>query len=514
MKEKPTPEQIREEMENILNDRLFRSAGRASTFLQYIVNEKLAGKETRLKEYTIGIDVFQKGDDFLPQTDPTVRIEAGRLRKKLELYYLKNKERGVEISIPKGGYVPLFKFRPSHLPGISIKAHPPAISIKPFESRSDKEPTLISELLYQELKKALGSTEDFPLLSDTDAKSQFQITGKIYKRRGNFILFCDLIRSDSGAIVWTESFPLKSPGRYPIRIAETVAAQVAAIVAGRGGVLYDLLGEEMQNSEEIPDDILSVRILFVLHKKLMEPGIAGRLRIALERMINKHENRGDLRAFLSQTYWDFCMDVDWNAMVKHDESFTYYREKALKLAEEALKLDPEGEDTLVCGIRSAFHEEDAEALNSLTERLFRSSDVSALSMATGALLYSLSGNWETGKAVLDNTLPLFPSYPGWFHHLTCQYHLRQMDYEVVADKAERFTQGDVLWYYIYTSSALGLLGDITEGRVYLDELLRQCPALKTGLRNFLSNYVKETELIELILSGLSALDIKNAVFTE
>ncbi|MBI9106552.1 MAG: hypothetical protein JEZ04_07370 [Spirochaetales bacterium] len=505
---KPSPSLIREELDRILGDRHFQGANRASAFLKYIVEETLSGRDNRLKEYTIGIEVFQKGNDFLPQADPSVRIDAGRLRKKLDQYYLTKKEEGVEISIPKGGYVPRFRFHASRLPGGEIKLKPPTLSVKPFESQSTKEPALITELLYQEMKKAVGKSDDFALLGDSDINSDFQITGKLYKRRSSFILYCDLLRSDSGTIVWTESFPLKNPGRFPLRMAEAVAAQVAAVVAGRGGVLYDLLGEQMQNTEEIPEDILGIRILFVLHKKLMEPGIAGRLRIALERLINKHENRGDLRAFLSQMYWDFCMDVDWNATVNHDDSFAFYREKALKLAAKAKELDPEGEDTLVSGIRSAFHEEDIETLRALTERLFRSNDVSALSMATGALLYSLSGGWETGITILENTLPLIPSYPGWFHHLTCQYHLRQMDYEIVISKAGRFTEGDVLWYYIYTAAALGLLGNIIEGKAYWEELLRQCPAFKKGVRNFLSNYVKETQLLELILSGLTAVKQK------
>jgi|GEM_PF-4086065 len=502
MKDTPSQTQIRKEIDSILSNRLFKSARRASTFLKYIVDETLAGHDNQLKEYTIGIEVFQKGKDFLPQADPTVRIEAGRLRKKLEQYYLAKKDEGVEISIPKGGYIPLFRFKASRLPGNDIISRQPAISVKPFESLTSKEPSLITELIFQELKKAIGSSDDFSLLGNTETKPDFQLTGKIYKRRGSFILYCDLIRYDTGAIVWTESFSLKSPGRFPIRMAEAVAGEISTIITGRGGVLYDLLGEEMQNSEEIPDDIFGIRILFALHKKLMEPGIAGRLRTALERMINQNENRGDLRAFLSQTYWDFCMDLDWNAMLNHDDSFIFYREKALKLAKTALELDPEGEDTLVCGIRSAFHEDDADALGSLTERLFRSSEVSALSMATGAVLYSLAGGWDSGKPILENTLSLMPSYPGWFHHVTCQYHLRQMDYEIVIDKAERFNQGDVLWYYIYTAAALGLLGNIPEGRVYYEELLRQCPAIKYGLRNFLSNYVKETELADLIISGL------------
>ncbi len=514
MYKKPTAEQIRKELYTILEDKGFSGSRRASDFLKYIVEETLAGRENQLKEYTIGVEVYKKGSDFLPQTDPVVRIEAGRLRKKLEQYYLLHKDEGIEITIPKGGYIPRFRRRDSRLPGqqaASNSNHRPSISINPFEAVSNNNPSLISELVYQEFKKAFGKSEDFSLLVDHDSSVDFQLSGKLYKRRHSLILYCDLIETASGSLIWTDNYTLKSPGRFPVRIAEAVAAQVSATITGRGGILYDLIAEHMQGTEELPEDIFRMRVLFVLHKKLMEPGTANRLKVSLERMISKDEERGDLKAFLSQVYWDFCMDVDWNAMINHDDSFDFYRNKAINLAKQAQELDPEGEDTLVCGIRSAFHENDSEKLKALTERLFRSNDVSALSMATGALLYSLSGGWESGMTILDTTLPLLPSYPGWFHHLTCQYHLRQMDYEIVIEKAGRFSQGDVLWHYLYTAAALSLLGNTAEGLIYWSELIKQCPAIKTGIHNFLGNYVKEEKLIELIISGLKPLGLEQDI---
>ena len=508
MDKPPLPEEIRQELEKILDAPLFRGAKRASAFLRYIVEETLAGREHQLKEYTVGLEVFEKGKDFQPHTDPSVRIEAGRLRKRLEHYYQDSAVDGIEILIPKGCYIPQFRRRRQSLHGEPERPlSSPSISINSFESLSSKEPALIAELLFQEMKKAVGNSSDFTLIASGDSAADFQMSGKIYRRRGSFIFYCDLLRTDSGEIVWTEGFPLKSPGRFPLRMAETLAAEVSAVVTGRGGILYDLLGKKIQEDGEIPDSITGIRILFALHKKLMEPGIAGRLRTALERMIITSESRGDLRAFLSQTYWDFCMDLDWNAMVNHDESFVYYRDKALRLSKEAQELDPGGEDSLICGIRCAFHEEDRETLQALTERLFRSNEVSALTMATGALLYSLGGGWETGMTVLENTLPLIPSPPGWFHHLTCQYHLRQMDYEIVLEKAGCFSQADVLWQYVYSATACGLLGHIIEGRGYWEELIRQCPAICEGIHLFLNNYVKEPELVELILSGLEAVGL-------
>jgi len=506
MQQKISSQAIQEELQAVLGDPLFLGAGRASKFLQFIVEETLAGRDHRLKEYTIGVEVFQKGEDFLPQADPAVRIEAGRLRKRLEQYYLSQREGFIEITIPKGGYIPHFKTRtPPTSSGNGQhqgEKKPPSLAIHPFDSATPKETSLFADLLTQELKKSIGNSGDFLLLGEKEGKADYLLTGKIFRRRGSLLLYCDLICQEDGSILWTESFPLKSPGGFPIRMAEALAEQVAALVTGRGGVLYDLIGEEMQNTDEVPGNILGIRILYILHKKRMEPGMAGRIRIAIERLLAQQEDRGDLCALLSQVYWDFCMDIDWNALVNRDESFNFCRDKALKWRDEAMRLDPDGEDTLVCGLRSSFHTGDFEGLQIAAEKLFRSGRASPFSMATGALLYGISGGWETGKAILDDCMPLITHHPGWFHHLHCQYFLRQMDYEEVMEKARLFGQGDILWYYIYSSAALGLLGRKEEGDVFLKEFFRQCPGAKRGVKNFLSSYVGVPELLDLVISGL------------
>ena len=82
---------------------------RKRRFLKFIVQETLAGHADRIKAYTIAVDVFGRDPSFDPASDPMVRIEAGRLRRCLEHYYLtEGSADAVQITIPKGGYVPQF----------------------------------------------------------------------------------------------------------------------------------------------------------------------------------------------------------------------------------------------------------------------------------------------------------------------------------------------------------------------------------------------------------------------
>ena len=68
---------------------------------------QLSGEENDLKGYNIGLDVFEKGSGFDPDSDTIVRVQMVRLRRMLEHYYLTTgKNDLVCIDIPKGRYVP------------------------------------------------------------------------------------------------------------------------------------------------------------------------------------------------------------------------------------------------------------------------------------------------------------------------------------------------------------------------------------------------------------------------
>lgn len=96
-------------LERVLSSPGFVEAGRLGPFLRYLVEQTLAGDTSGLKESVLGVEVFQRPADYDPRIDPIVRVEARRLRGRLEEYY---KGPGaadpVRIELPKGAYVPVF----------------------------------------------------------------------------------------------------------------------------------------------------------------------------------------------------------------------------------------------------------------------------------------------------------------------------------------------------------------------------------------------------------------------
>jgi adenylate cyclase len=101
----PSAAEVRAELERILASRCFEQAGRSSSFLRFVVEQTLAGQGERLKGYTIAVEVFGRPPDFDAQTDPLVRVEAGRLRRRMIEYYAdEGRDDPVRLELPRGRY--------------------------------------------------------------------------------------------------------------------------------------------------------------------------------------------------------------------------------------------------------------------------------------------------------------------------------------------------------------------------------------------------------------------------
>jgi tetratricopeptide (TPR) repeat protein len=100
---------IRAGLDRVLVSDAFRAAPQLSAFLNFVVERTVEGRAAELKGYTIAVEGLGRPADFNPQIDPIVRVEAGRLRRALAQYYAGDgRDDPVQISMPVGGYVPVF----------------------------------------------------------------------------------------------------------------------------------------------------------------------------------------------------------------------------------------------------------------------------------------------------------------------------------------------------------------------------------------------------------------------
>jgi TolB-like protein len=108
----PSSDEIRAQLDRVLASDEFVNADRMSAFLRYVVERALAGDGDQIKEYAIGVDVFGRNGDYDPRLDSIVRVEARRLRAKVDEYYaVRGCADPVIIRMRRGSYVPSFERR-------------------------------------------------------------------------------------------------------------------------------------------------------------------------------------------------------------------------------------------------------------------------------------------------------------------------------------------------------------------------------------------------------------------
>jgi len=131
----PIPEEVRAQLQRMLGSRVFSRSLRLRHFLQFTVEQTLTGNEETLKEYSIGLEVFQKPETFDPRVDSIVRVMARRLRGMVEAYYRTDgRDDDVIICFQSGSYVPTFCRRsgltPSTLAQMSEAEVPDMLLVK------------------------------------------------------------------------------------------------------------------------------------------------------------------------------------------------------------------------------------------------------------------------------------------------------------------------------------------------------------------------------------------------
>jgi len=102
-----------DELERLLQSRALHGSESLRAFLKFVVLKSVESQNSYLKEYIIATEVFGRSSDYDSRNDSMVRVQAGRLRSKLQEYYLgEGKDDKVIIDLPKGQYTPVFSYVP------------------------------------------------------------------------------------------------------------------------------------------------------------------------------------------------------------------------------------------------------------------------------------------------------------------------------------------------------------------------------------------------------------------
>jgi TolB-like protein len=312
----PSPEAVRAACARITASKIFENSERMIRFLDFVVGKTLAGKAGDLKEYLLGVEVFDRDQSFDPKTDTIVRVEARRLRRKLKEYYdgVGAREK-MRIDMPTPGYAAVFSVTEAPAAGLLAagqrqgwptiaiaagclgiaiggaawwKLRSPArpagtdsIAVLPFlDMSSGKDQAYFCDGFTEELISALSSIEGLRVVARTSAfafKDKAQdireignklgvgtvLEGSVRRSGDTLRITAQLIRTSDGSHVWSRSYDRKMEDVLTVqeeisqRIADTFRHPFEHAAAGTANPeAYDLymLGRAAWNRQG-PEDL-------------------------------------------------------------------------------------------------------------------------------------------------------------------------------------------------------------------------------------------------------------------
>jgi len=394
--ESPSPEEVRQQLQAILSSRPFVTATRARRFLTHIVEQTLAGQTDGIKELVLASEVFDRPGDFDPKVDTVVRVEAGKLRKRLEEYYAdEGAGAPVRIEVPKGTYVPQFQLRtqpeipvpPGHrrryvagIPALLLIAAAawwgvwkfrapaapatPSIAVLPFlNMSSDPANEYFTDGLSEELTDALCNAGGLRVAARTSAfffkgkpadvheigaklHVAFVVEGSVRKQGEQLKVTAQLIRTDDGYHVWSGSFERRLADVFAVQ-QELAGSLVTALQVKLTGAQTRRLKKTHTANQQAFDLYLQGR--HVLNS--FTPDALDRAESLFQQSIAADPAYALSYVALAEVYW--------LADIPNDRPARELVSKASAAIHKALALDDElAEAHVVLGVLSARHQYD------------------------------------------------------------------------------------------------------------------------------------------------------------
>ncbi|MTH77018.1 hypothetical protein [Paracoccus aestuariivivens] len=516
--------EIRAELERILASANFQTSERNGRFLRHVVEETLAGRGERIKAYSIATSVFGRPSDFDPLQDSIVRIEAARLRRAIERFYLLEGARvGPRITIPKGTYVPEFSLFPMEskpLPAnrpMPVPTEGPALERGPrilvelFEQEGDLAlcPTIGRTLTRQVIAGLTRFTDLFvygPATAELAGAAQaleidYRLSGTLTLSKDQ--LHADLLmsRATDGRYVWTQSFDRGlGPDRDPqhiVSLCAEIAGQIVRVVALRDGILDS---QARDSGGAAPRHLAGYQKLldFQDYWRTLDPQRFEPLRLELEATIAADPGFAAAYACLSLLYS--------NAARFGYQAGPAPLNRALDLAHEAIRLAPSSSKAYHArAIAEWFLGQPEVALSTLQlARALNPNDPEL--MAELGFRHAKRMEWDEAVPLLEEAYLRNPLQSGQYRMGLFLFHLAHDRPTEALREALAINAPAVGHFHLASAAALSEMGHRDEARAYLDKVNQLVPGLRARLAEDLAFRQIHPELIASILRAIDRID--------
>ncbi|MBP7243128.1 hypothetical protein [Amaricoccus sp.] len=514
-KQAVSPDIVRAELARILAAPAFDASERNRQFLSYVVDEALAGRADRIKAYNVATEVFGRDPKFDPQLDSIVRIEAGRLRRSLERYYLTDgRTSSLRIDIPRGGYAPVFgNIAPVGLPRSLPGA--PRILVTAFEPEGDQSafPTFtrgFTRILIIALTRFTGlrifgaeTALRHPAEIDPDAvrrecAADYLVTGQTSLGPDRFEVDVLLVEAETGRAVWAETFERRLAPSEIIGLRNEVANRVArALAQPYGAIQSDCARDADGQPPELLGSYAAV-LLFYAYWRTFDREMIEAVRVGLERAVASEPDYAEALACLSLVYSNAWRFRHPTGAPEPDP-----RDRALDLAARAVELAPASSwARYALGLARWFAGDVPASLDALEAgRALNPNDTTIL--ADLGQRYAMLAHWDEAAPLLKESYATNPAQPGSYRIGLFLWHFAHGRFDDALAEARRVNAPQVLYGHVAVAAAAAALGRADEAADAVAAIRGIDPDYGTRAAADLAARHVAPELIELIVKALS-----------
>lgn len=515
-------DETRRQLQRILDSPEFHATDRQREFLKFVVAETLGGRSHTLKAYTVATRVFGRTDDFDQATDPIVSIQANQLRRALERYYLvAGQNDPVVIDIPKGGYVPTFQGqgdvdlrKTEHDEDITQweKDAWPKLLVKTFENLT-MDPELDSlcvgiatELAveiarHQELRVIFAPASEREVTYAAESSVGFVLDGTVQKDTASIKVSFALTDTTTNIRFWGDSLKAPFDPSKLISFQEKAANTITCKILSEQGVIPETMSNESRINAPV---VFSTYDAILKYYAFASDFCADNFFKAFKALTLATENDprcGLAWAMLARLYGDnYALEIfDLKTPI----------EDAALFSERGSSMEPSNQRVRLISAYVDFLNNDLDASETEITKALELNPNSLLFLENIGYLMTLLGDWKQGPALIKRAIKLNPYY----YHFTSNHALwldwiRQGDYEQAYRETMNFKKATLFWEPLMKAASCGLLGNIAQGKRFVDDLFRLKPEFRKRGRTLIRHYIKFDDIYDRIIKGLNNVGVQ------
>ncbi len=455
-------EDIEAALNQILTSETFAAVSRLSKFLNYVVQTTIAGRQDQIKETVIAIDVYGRDADFDPRTNPLVRVDASRLRRRMKEYYAEEGAKDdFRIELPKGTYVPRF-VRIDPPMGVSKRPVPlavpvqgasnlPSIGIVEFSSLTN-EHSYIGSGLTEEIKhdlqrfadvkviapRGVPEEEALNLIKSVDA--QYLLAGSVQIAGDQMRVIAELQNFATSELLWSERWDRTLNATSLFELQDEIAERVVGNVASPFGVINRdrLKHVSVRNRQDV--DTYEWVVTYYEYQRYETREVNSTLREVFYRFVKDDPNYPQAWAILSH------LEVDkWRSDFEPNLAASTSLNRAEEYATKAISLERSNTLALYNLANVFAHRKEYEWIVQCSNQVLTVNPCDARAIGWISMWYAMFEKWDIAMEYASRARQLNPLDGSTADIAELLHALHSEDYNRAWKLIESYKDLQVIW---------------------------------------------------------------------